>query len=191
MTPLTAHRTPEHVASRGHRVGIARRCHLGSHRGRARRCCRRPAGSWLPRDAPGLLGDPGGRVRPHQLCASGNRPGAAWVKVIADFPDLAAGTDAEATYQIGAIADLVAAVHAAGVRVAVHSTIAGVGQLVAAGVDSIEHGYGLDEGASTWPRRFLGAAAGADIVTYHHDPREDADQLAGPAAVVAGGIRLR
>jgi hypothetical protein len=94
----------------------------GSHRGRARRCCRRPAGSWLPRAAPGLLGDPGGRVRPHQLCASGNRPGAAWVKVIADFPDLAAGTDAEATYQLGAIADLVAAVHAASVRVAVHST---------------------------------------------------------------------
>ncbi len=26
--------------------------------------------------------------------------GAAWVKVIADFPDLAAGTDAEATYQL-------------------------------------------------------------------------------------------
>jgi hypothetical protein len=46
------------------------------------------------------------------------------------------------------------------------------------------------QGASTWPRRFL-AATGADIVTYHHDPREDPDQLAGPAAVVAGGIRLR
>ena len=24
--------------------------------------------------------------------------------------------------------------------------------------------------ASTWPRRFLGAANTADIVTYHHDP---------------------
>ena len=45
--------------------------------------------------------------------------------------------------------------------------------VVAAGVQSIEHGYGLDEGASTWPRRFLGAAASADIVTYHHDPRKD------------------
>jgi hypothetical protein len=30
--------------------------------------------------------------------------GARWVKVIADFPDLAAGTDAEATYRIEAIA---------------------------------------------------------------------------------------
>ena len=45
--------------------------------------------------------------------------------------------------------------------------------------------------ASTWPRRFLGAPGAADIGTYHHDPREDPGQLAHPAAVVAGGIRLR
>jgi len=45
--------------------------------------------------------------------------------------------------------------------------------------------------ASTWPRRFLGTAAAADIVTYHHDPRNDPSQLARPAAVVAGGNRLR
>ena len=45
--------------------------------------------------------------------------------------------------------------------------------------------------ATTWPRRFLRAPAAADIVTYHHDPREDPDQLARPAAVVAGGVRLR
>jgi len=204
--------------------------------------------------------------------------GAAWVKVIADFPDLAAGTDAEATYGFDTIARLAAAVHEAGARVAVHSTVPGAGRLVAAGVDSIEHGFGLDEravrdmadsgtawtptvsallamldapgitpqrrhrfqegrarvaellplavrlgvpvlagtdvtgsiprevallarmglepkdalaAASIWPRRFLGAAATADIVTYRHDPREDPDQLASPAAVVAGGVRLR
>jgi hypothetical protein len=45
--------------------------------------------------------------------------------------------------------------------------------------------------ASTWPRRFLGAAKTADVVTYDRDPRQDPDQLARPAAVVAGGIRLR
>jgi imidazolonepropionase-like amidohydrolase len=33
--------------------------------------------------------------------------------------------------------------------VAVHSTVPGAGQLVAAGVDSIEHGFGLDEAAIT------------------------------------------
>jgi hypothetical protein len=40
-------------------------------------------------------------------------------------------------------------------------------------------------------RRFLGVAVTAEIVTYHHDPREDPGQLANPAAVVAGGTRLR
>jgi len=74
--------------------------------------------------------------------------GAAWVKVIADFPDLAAGTDAEATYPIEAIAQLIAAAHQGGARVAVHSTVPDAGCLVAAGADSVEHGWlGLDERA--------------------------------------------
>ena len=204
--------------------------------------------------------------------------GATWVKVIADFPDLAAGTGAKPTYPIESIAQLTAAAHDAGARVAVHSTVPNAGQLVAAGVDSIEHGHGLDEAAitdmarrgtawtptigallalldapdlppgrrrglqegreriaellpvaarlgvpvlagtditgsiprevallsqmglepkdalaaaSVWPRRFLGAAATANIVTYHHDPRDDPEQLRNPAAVVASGTRLR
>ena len=198
--------------------------------------------------------------------------------MIADFPNLVAGTGAEATYPIGSIAQLVVAVHKAGARVAVHSTIPDAGQLVAAGIDSIEHGIGLDEvalkemarrgtawtptigsllalldapdlppacrqqlhegrerltqllpeaarlgvptlagtdvtgsiprevallsqmglepehalaAASIWPRRFLGITGTANIVTYHHDLREDPSQLANPAAVVAGGTRLR
>jgi imidazolonepropionase-like amidohydrolase len=46
--------------------------------------------------------------------------------------------------------------------------------------------------ASVRPRRFLCAGAGADIVTYHQDPRDDdPDQLAHPAAVVVCGTRLR
>jgi hypothetical protein len=45
--------------------------------------------------------------------------------------------------------------------------------------------------ASVWPRRFVSAAASTDIVTYHHDPREDQAQLRDPAAVVSGGIWLR
>jgi imidazolonepropionase-like amidohydrolase len=71
--------------------------------------------------------------------------GAAWVKVIADFPDLTAGTGPEATYRRGAIAALTEAVHEVGGRVAAHSTTPLASQLVAAGVDSIEHGTGLDE----------------------------------------------
>jgi hypothetical protein len=124
MTPLTAHLTPEHVASRGHRVGIARRCHLeiapgpGTPMLQAAGRFLAPAGRYFP----GLLGGPVAESDLISYALAEIGRGAAWVKVIADFPDLAAGTDAEATYQLGAIADLVAAVHAAGVRVAVHST---------------------------------------------------------------------
>jgi imidazolonepropionase-like amidohydrolase len=233
-----------------------------------------PAGRYFP----DLLGAPVDEADLVSCALAEISRGARWVKVIADFPDLAAGTGAEATYPIGSIAQLAAAVHKAGARVAVHSTIPDAGQLVAAGVDSIEHGIGLDEAAleemarrgtawtptigallallntpdlpparrqhlhegrerlmqllpvaarlgvpvlagtdvtgsiprevallsqmglepehalaaaSIWPRRFLGVTATADIVTYHHDPREDPGQLAHPAAVVVGGTRLR
>jgi imidazolonepropionase-like amidohydrolase len=71
--------------------------------------------------------------------------GASWVKLIADFPDLRAGTGPEATYRSAAIAALTEAVHKAGGRVAAHSTTPLATELVAAGVDSIEHGTGLDE----------------------------------------------
>jgi imidazolonepropionase-like amidohydrolase len=233
-----------------------------------------PAGRYFPE----LLDAPVGEADLVGAALAEIGRGARWVKVIADFPDLAAGTDTAATYRIEAIAQLVAAAHAAGARVAAHATLPDPGQLVAVGVDSIEHGFGLDEraihdmadrgtawtptvaallalldapdltpgrrrrlregrarvaellpvaprlgvpvlagtdvtgsiprevallaelglepsaalaAASTWPRRFLGAAATADLVTYHHDPREDPGQLARPAAVVAGGTRLR
>lgn len=232
-----------------------------------------PPGRYFPE----LLGDP---VPGPELVACGLAElgrGATWVKVIADFPDLAAGTGAEPTYPIDLIAELTAAVHQAGGRVAAHSTTARAAELVAAGVDSIEHGTELDEAAvremaargaawtptlgamlaafddpglpaerrryleearerlrallplavslgvpvlagsdaagsipqevallarlglqpaealaaaSTWARDYLGAAATSDIVTYHHDPRDDPDELTRPAAVIAGGTRL-
>lgn len=65
--------------------------------------------------------------------------GARWIKVVADW------TTSELSYPIEAIAALVARVHAAGARVAVHSQWPGVAELVAAGVDSVEHGCLLDE----------------------------------------------
>jgi imidazolonepropionase-like amidohydrolase len=202
--------------------------------------------------------------------------GATWVKLIADFPDLAAGTGPEETYSLDTIAALTEAVHGAGGRVAAHTTTSLAGRLVTAGVDSIEHGTALDEdairamaehgtawtptlgatlylgeqpsperrefvaelrdrlsyllplavrlgvpvlagtdvmgslpgevallaslgltpaqalaAASDWPRRYLAAAARADVVTYSRDPRDDPDQLAEPAAVVVGGTRVR
>ena len=230
---------------------------------------------------PQLLGDPvpGSDLVSCGLAELGR--GATWVKVIADFPDLAAGagtgTGTEPTYPIELIAELTAAVHQAGGRVAAHTTTARAAELVAVGVDSIEHGTELDEAAiremaargtawtptlcgvlaaldnpglpteerryvegarerllallplavslgvpvlagtdaegsipqevallarlglqpaealaaaSTWPRQYLGAAATSDIVTYHHDPRDDPDELTRPAAVIVGGTRL-
>jgi imidazolonepropionase-like amidohydrolase len=73
--------------------------------------------------------------------------GARWVKLVGDFPpqDGAAGNEALPSYPIAVIGELVGAVHAAGARVAAHTTTSFVKQLVAAGVDSVEHGDALDE----------------------------------------------
>jgi hypothetical protein len=99
---------------------------------------------------PGLLleGVPADRLT--DVALDQVRRGARWVKVIADFPPLdehgapgAAGP--EPTYPIEAIAAMVQAVHDAGARIAAHSTIATVAALVDSGVDSIEHGPGLDD----------------------------------------------
>jgi imidazolonepropionase-like amidohydrolase len=70
------------------------------------------------------------------------------VKVIADFPLLEDGAPtgpALATYAMETIAHLVTSVHAAGGRVATHSTTDTVTDLVRVGVDSVEHGTGMDE----------------------------------------------
>lgn len=71
--------------------------------------------------------------------------GAAWVKIIGDFP----GPDgnwfaAPPTYEHEVVRELVQAVHAAGARVMAHSTGLAAADLVDAGVDSIEHGMQLN-----------------------------------------------
>ena len=74
--------------------------------------------------------------------------GAAWIKVIADFGFLGPGQESAApapTYPPDDIRSLVEAVHGAGARVAAHSTTGYVTELIAAGVDSVEHGTALDE----------------------------------------------
>jgi len=64
---------------------------------------------------------------------------SGWAKVIVDW-----GPD-EAVLPAGVLRQVVAAVHAAGGRLAVHSQHAdGGAAAVAAGVDSLEHGMGLD-----------------------------------------------
>lgn len=48
------------------------------------------------------------------------------------------------TYPVAQVRQLVDAVHAAGARVAAHTTTGHVKALIDAGVDSVEHGFGLD-----------------------------------------------
>ncbi len=75
--------------------------------------------------------------------------GASWVKLIGDFPVLGPPdrrtAESVPTYAIADIRGLVGAVHDAGARVAVHTNTGFVKELISAGVDSVEHGDGLDE----------------------------------------------
>lgn len=73
--------------------------------------------------------------------------GASWVKVIADFPTVPEFGEVAPTYPLELISLMCEKVHTLGARVAAHTTLPGVGKLVSAGVDSVEHGPGLDEEA--------------------------------------------
>jgi len=72
--------------------------------------------------------------------------GAAWVKIIGDFPEWAEGgpvpESTAATYDLETLRQAVDAAHTAGARVAVHSNLPDSG-LVGIGADSIEHGRAL------------------------------------------------
>jgi imidazolonepropionase-like amidohydrolase len=76
--------------------------------------------------------------------------GARWVKLVADFaPSRARGAPSleppEQTYDLDVVGELVTETHRSGGRVAAHVTTALVADLVRLGIDSVEHGTGLDE----------------------------------------------
>lgn len=76
--------------------------------------------------------------------------GATWIKLVGDFPQVGPdgpirGSETTPNYELDAVAEMVAAVHARGARVAVHTTTALVSDLIRAGVDSVEHGDGITE----------------------------------------------
>ena len=78
--------------------------------------------------------------------------GARWVKLVADFTSPAARASSaspvpEPTYDLDVVRELVTATHDAGGRVAAHVTTDLVTDLVALGIDSVEHGTALDEDA--------------------------------------------
>jgi imidazolonepropionase-like amidohydrolase len=105
-----------------------------------------PAGRYFP----ALLPEAAPQRRLTELAMGELARGGQWVKVIADFPPVAGGVPSgppELTYPGEAIEAMIAAVHAAGGRVAAHATTDVVSALVRAGVDSIEHGTAIDEPA--------------------------------------------
>jgi imidazolonepropionase-like amidohydrolase len=105
-----------------------------------------PAGRYYP----ALLPEEVPEERLTELALAELARGARWVKLIADFPAVHDGIPsgpAGPTYHAGAIAELVQAVHAAGGRIAAHTTTELISPLVGAGVDSIEHGTAMDDGA--------------------------------------------
>src|SRR5436189_6338325 len=75
--------------------------------------------------------------------------GARWVKLVGDFPAFTGPDQPPAppapTDPVADVRRLVDAVHAAGARVAAHSTTGHVKSLIDAGIDSVEHGTALDE----------------------------------------------
>lgn len=96
------------------------------------------------------------RTEPDQLvraCAERIEKGARWVKVFADFTDDFQGRidpgfteHDEITYPVELLREAVAAVHELGGRLAAHCfTRAGTEVSVQAGVDTLEHGWGVDE----------------------------------------------
>jgi imidazolonepropionase-like amidohydrolase len=75
--------------------------------------------------------------------------GASWVKLIADFPEMDGDVPRRGTngpsYPVEVMTAAIAAAHRAGARVAAHTNDPVVSTLIAAGVDSVEHGGALTE----------------------------------------------
>jgi imidazolonepropionase-like amidohydrolase len=100
------------------------------------------AGKWIAQH--GQFFDDWGRRASHAelpAVAAAQAAATGWAKLIGDW-----GHDGE-PIPVSVLTEVVAAVHAAGGQVAVHSQQpAGGAAAVAAGVDSLEHGMGLDPG---------------------------------------------
>lgn len=113
--------------------------------------------------------------------------GADWVKVLADFP----GPDgnwfaAPSNYPRDVLTRLVREVHAAGARVMGHTTGLGSADLVAAGVDSIEHGTAVTE-HQVREMSARGIAWTPTLATVH----KHVGGLAGEASPVGAYIRAQ
>jgi imidazolonepropionase-like amidohydrolase len=105
--------------------------------------------------------------------------GARWVKLVADFPVWSAdgpAAMAQPTYPMADVQRLIEAVHAAGARVAAHTTTGRVTELVDAGVDSVEHGPSLTDADVTALAARGGAWTPTLCALFWADPGEDAER---------------
>ncbi len=91
--------------------------------------------------------------------------GAGWIKVVADW------TTPELSYDQDTLRRLVEAIHGAGARVAAHVQWTGVRDVVAAGIDSVEHGCLLD--AETLAVMAAGGVAWTPTLTAFNAPLPD------------------
>ncbi len=91
--------------------------------------------------------------------------GARWIKVVADWDT------PELSYDLGVLRALAAAVHGAGARWTAHVQWTGVGTVVAAGVDSVEHGCLVD--AATLDAMAARGVAWTPTLTAFNQPLPD------------------
>ncbi|MDX6280695.1 MAG: hypothetical protein QOH03_1766 [Kribbellaceae bacterium] len=102
--------------------------------------------------------------------------GATWIKLVGDFPPVGPdgplrGSPMTPNYELDAIEELIAAVHARGARVAAHTQSEFVGELIRIGIDSIEHGTVI----TAEDLEVLGARGGAwtPTITAYGPPNPD------------------
>ena len=118
--------------------------------------------------------------------------GASWVKIITDFPHVVDGVPQPgtmaSTYDDETLARAVETAHSAGARVAAHSMLA-ASALVAMGVDSLEHGNGLDEADLVALGRRGGAWTPTIAAVMGPAPRDAPPQHAAKMAAVGEHYR--
>jgi imidazolonepropionase-like amidohydrolase len=116
------------------------------------------------------------------------RDGWPWVKVIGDYPGADGNPlNARPGYPPAVLAEIAAATHEAGGRLAVHVMGAFVDEAIAAGADSIEHGNLADEDAVR-EMAARGTAWTPTLTTVLHHLEPIAERHA-PAAAVLDGLR--
>ena len=124
--------SPVNTAEFARRPDVPRVIRAGRHLARTRRYIPTVAVEVEPEQLPDAVAE--------QACR-----GDGWVKLVGDWIDRSAG-DLTPEWPADALAEAVRRAHAAGVRVAVHTfDEEALPDLIAAGVDSIEHGTGLTD----------------------------------------------